>query len=388
MKTNCGVLYFAGYRLLAIIIWTVLGLQCCGYVSSNENDGDKLVEAGQKVFDIIEFGAVGRCPTDDSDAIQKAIDLASKSKGVVFIPAGHFCIGKTINMRSHVTIRGTGDCSTIHALGDFDCIRHEGDDKSKIVDTIIRKVHITGAGVPSAPGLLSSLIAMRGHVENAIIEECLLTNSSYDAWFALKDCANIQVINNRVIGTRDDGLNPGGSSEGKGARDVLVKGNIIQNVANDGIHVSINSHNVRVVDNTISNCKNGIGFYKSSDSIIENNKISNCNNGIRIIKDIVSRVLIRNNIIQNSLAEGIALSSKSSCILMYSNEISQSSGLFSILDTGNNLAIANIVEKPIEIPHGAKQDTLSSRRVADFLRTCEDGAFPFAMKEIRKILNQ
>jgi len=58
----------------------------------------------QKTYDIRDYGAVGDHHTDNTRAIQKAIDEASvNGGGTVLIPAGHFVTG-VLDIRSHITL--------------------------------------------------------------------------------------------------------------------------------------------------------------------------------------------------------------------------------------------------------------------------------------------
>lgn len=57
---------------------------------------------------VTEFGAVGDGITDDSPAIQAAIDAVAAAGGIVALPAGVYLIGTTLLHRSNVTIIGHG----------------------------------------------------------------------------------------------------------------------------------------------------------------------------------------------------------------------------------------------------------------------------------------
>jgi hypothetical protein len=62
-----------------------------------------LLSAQQKVFNIVDFGAVGDGITLNTVAIQKAIDAASLAKGRVSIPKGRFVSG-TIELKSNINL--------------------------------------------------------------------------------------------------------------------------------------------------------------------------------------------------------------------------------------------------------------------------------------------
>ena len=49
---------------------------------------------GSGVIDVRDYKAAGDGKTDDTAAIQKALDKAAESKAVVHVPAGVFCCSK------------------------------------------------------------------------------------------------------------------------------------------------------------------------------------------------------------------------------------------------------------------------------------------------------
>ncbi len=122
-----------GCLLGLITAFTLLSLGCV--VGSNSDSDSENTTEIQRIFDITNLGAVGGCPADDSYIIQKAINLASKAEGTAFIPAGTYCVGKTLIMKSNVTLEGVGDASTLQALGEFDLIRYHGSPNHRIVNT-------------------------------------------------------------------------------------------------------------------------------------------------------------------------------------------------------------------------------------------------------------
>lgn len=63
------------------------------------------------------FGAKGDGETDDSKAIQAAIDAASaKGGGVVFLPVGTYIIGTTLILKSNVILQGAGPAASVLKL--------------------------------------------------------------------------------------------------------------------------------------------------------------------------------------------------------------------------------------------------------------------------------
>jgi len=62
--------------------------------------------AQNAVFDIRDFGAVGDGRTDDTAAIQKALDRAAEKGGEVFVPAGKWLVAGSLKIPVGVTLSG------------------------------------------------------------------------------------------------------------------------------------------------------------------------------------------------------------------------------------------------------------------------------------------
>ena len=63
-------------------------------VPSTFNNGDSLQPENKKgLLNVLDFGARGDGTTDDTAAIQKALDTAGKSFGAIFLPEGNYLCG-------------------------------------------------------------------------------------------------------------------------------------------------------------------------------------------------------------------------------------------------------------------------------------------------------
>jgi hypothetical protein len=62
---------------------------------------------GVGIYNVLDYGAVGDGQTDDTAAIQAAIDAAATAGGTVRIPAGNYAL-TTVALSSGVTLEGTG----------------------------------------------------------------------------------------------------------------------------------------------------------------------------------------------------------------------------------------------------------------------------------------
>lgn len=60
-----------------------------------------------KVFDVTAYGAKADGESDDTAAIQKAIDAAaSAGGGIVYFPAGQYCVRGALDVKDKVELRG------------------------------------------------------------------------------------------------------------------------------------------------------------------------------------------------------------------------------------------------------------------------------------------
>lgn len=108
---------------------------------------ERLLDRG--IYDIREFGALVDGSTDDSAAIQAAIDAAELAGGgTVFFPSGTAVIGSTIIVGSNMTLAGVGWSSVLLLAdaADVDMIRNENFSNIGTGDTniTIRDLKIDG----------------------------------------------------------------------------------------------------------------------------------------------------------------------------------------------------------------------------------------------------
>ena len=87
----------AGPMLISLIMILALGARGSGAEDTQSRDG---------IFPIMSFGAKGDGTTDDTAAIQRAIDAAAKLGGIVTIPGGKFLVAGSLTVPAGVTVRG------------------------------------------------------------------------------------------------------------------------------------------------------------------------------------------------------------------------------------------------------------------------------------------
>ncbi|MFY1695001.1 glycosyl hydrolase family 28-related protein [Solwaraspora sp. WMMA2101] len=77
--------------------------------------GSGLAAAAERDYDVREFGAVGDGSTDDTHSLQRALDAARATGGIVFLPPGVY-LTRQLTLYSRVHLRGSGGDATILRL--------------------------------------------------------------------------------------------------------------------------------------------------------------------------------------------------------------------------------------------------------------------------------
>jgi parallel beta-helix repeat protein len=69
------------------------------------------------IYNVKDFGAIGDGVTDDTAAIQAALDAAGVTSGGVFVPEGTYKIASSINLLSNIVVAGVGPLTKLQASG-------------------------------------------------------------------------------------------------------------------------------------------------------------------------------------------------------------------------------------------------------------------------------
>jgi sugar lactone lactonase YvrE len=102
------------------VLFTLAALCCAAHVFAASVYTSRLNDPKAVYLDAPEFGARGDGQTDDSAAIQAAIDKAANSgrEGIVFVPAGRYRLTRTIYVWPGVRVFGYGATRPVFYLAD------------------------------------------------------------------------------------------------------------------------------------------------------------------------------------------------------------------------------------------------------------------------------
>lgn len=126
------------------------------------------------VYDVTKFGAKGNGETDDTNAIQAAIDAAgADGGGIVYLPAGTFNVDETLTVTDdHVAIIGAGKGTVVRAtFKDGDVIYAGGTEPVDGVRNLtVRDMEITASVEKTSGAALFCEHGQRVLVENVFAE--------------------------------------------------------------------------------------------------------------------------------------------------------------------------------------------------------------------------
>ncbi|GAA3569355.1 discoidin domain-containing protein [Kribbella ginsengisoli] len=217
---------------------------------------------------ITDRGADGSGTNDSTGAIQSAIDSARGSGGTVWIPAGRFKVGGTINPDG-VTIRGAGRWhSTLLSSHLID--RTNGGGNVKLYDFAVIG-EVTERNDSSPDNFVNGQLG-----PNSIVSGLWLQHLKVGLWLTGNN-DNLVVENNRFYDMTADGLNLNGT-----AYNVQVRNNFLRNQGDDALamwSLHAANRNSTFANNTIvqPNLANGIAIYGGTDLTVRDNLISDTN---------------------------------------------------------------------------------------------------------------
>jgi len=214
----------------------------------------------QESVSVKDFGAVGDGVTDDTAAIQAAIDYVNETGtyGTVEIPpsSGAYIFTAIVN-KTKVTLKGTGgilkfkdNTATNAGVAYYPIGNLTGTEV--VYDGLI----VDGNASNNTQFVVCDNITCTG--EGSIVRNCTLLDAP-DSGIMFSGAAHGQCINNYIKGGTDSGIYVNNSNESSDLlAGAIVSGNVIQGHPYGGISIKRSAGYIAVTNNTIDNCGNGI----------------------------------------------------------------------------------------------------------------------------------
>lgn len=267
---------------------------------------------GGILYNVKAYGAKGDGLTDDTVAIQSAINAAAVNGGDTFFPSGTY-VASGITLKSQVNLVGVKKVSALKLKNGSTSPLITGNNVS---DFSITNLVLDGnkAGQTNASGL--DVVSLSS-CQNSIIASCEIKNGYSAHGIELINCHNIDILSNYI---HDNG---GNGVIYTNSHYLDIADNEIDHNGQRGISdygtVTNGSYNIRIQNNQISYSTNeGVGF-NFADSVnltpctiyanVENNQIFN-NNEHGIVAKCNYSSIVGNQVIgngNNSATQGIVV---------------------------------------------------------------------------------
>lgn len=223
---------------------------------------------GVSWLNVRDYGALGNGTTDDSGAIQDAIDTASDAGGgTVYLPPGNYACSHSLTPRSNVMLSGDAG-ATLHHTADSTIIYGSA---VAFTDFTVQGITFLGPvnespATPkrgrsvSGPGAQTAVF-LSGDLDTTGSGQAQLAN------FTMRDCAvrNMTALPIRIGGVRGRVSVTGcefTNNQDAGflfCEEVIFQGNHVRRSADNGVSLSRGNVKISCVGNTFENCAfNGI----------------------------------------------------------------------------------------------------------------------------------
>lgn len=297
-------------------------------------------------LNVKQLGAKGDGVTDDTAAIQKALNTAAASGGTVYIPAGTYRYSKNLVIQggSNVVVQGDGDASILRAAdpghsavavyGSSHVVlksfrvespsatsRSSADVAAGVLVAYSSFVEVNGVTAvgPAESGMMVTDGAA-GPSHDVVIHHSTVRNSLADGFHVTGGAYNVTLDSNSAYGTGDDSFaSIGYQSSGGANRNITVTNNYSEYSAAGGVGIE-GSAQVTVSGNRIlASVFSGIrvqsnASYRTvacSDVIVSGNTLTGVKTGTAGVGAImvaanfqdISNVTIANNTVTGTLAE-------------------------------------------------------------------------------------
>lgn len=225
---------------------------------------------------VIDFGTKGDGISDDTSAIQSAIQSVAAKGGIVFFPAGTYLVSKVLTIPSYIQLIGTGRSSQLLATADMTLSRTTTNNQGQMLEVKraesvhIQQLFFNGGGNKAGAVVFSG-------ATNCSIRQCIIDNAPEVQAIMLADensvePGNIRLLENTITRVKH-GIQLWRASE------CLVSGNRVDQVSGGGIWQAICTDCV-YSNNIISNCGDvGLDLEGGENCLAIGNHVKRCSNG-------------------------------------------------------------------------------------------------------------
>jgi len=274
-------------------------------------------------FNPMDYGAVGDGITNDTAAVQAAVDDAVAAKGGVTFPAGHIFAVQRVRVYNGLKYLRGGTVRFIEEPGHTPGFNLLGErvDRENVKDLTIEDITFDHNSITNRPVFGMNVSRVR-------VENCIFTNrigKTYSILFLAYNEGAEDMRDNVILGNRFYGPGDEGETIALHSRTLEVgfepSGPNSYWVANKEIPPSnFKVYNTVVAGNQIHGGYYGIGMTKAEGAFIENNLITNNVRNISLQID-SNRSVVRHNQLGTSLSASIHLAQGSSHNLVEQNTI-------------------------------------------------------------------
>jgi parallel beta-helix repeat protein len=252
------------------------------------------------VANVRSFGAKGDGTTDDTAAIQKAINSLPSSGGTVFFPASTYVISQStpagcLTLRSNIDYVGEGPVSKL-LLAPTDNVFVQMMRAESSSNITIRRLHFNG-NREFQPNNQQHYAVFLGAVQDCRVEACLFHDMAGDCIFI--NIGNAQINSQRVVVENNElhgdfvyGIHL------RGADNSIVRDNFVHDTASWAVLIDdLGGTGNRLVGNRICRAYGfniGPGSGKVSDLLIAENLFSMTTSCV-FARDVSAFTIVRNN---------------------------------------------------------------------------------------------
>ena len=233
-----------------------------------------------------DFGAVGDGTTDDTAAIQAALDAVSGTGLTLLIPpsTSFYRITATLYPKSYTTISGYGAKIKNSGATIFNMIWALGAAGSA---NYLTDISIFGLTVDCNGTVLNSGGSGIGgsYCNNLRVRDCTVKNAWLQGIFFARGGKNCWIETNYVDRAWGDGIHIGDQYSGETLENVWITDNFVYNSFDDGIGVTGGAHLVWVTNNKVDTVTAGAGIDLSGcyQTYVQGNYVTNYGQiGIRV----------------------------------------------------------------------------------------------------------